>query len=137
MQVFPGINLQDVISFQLHSGAKATIPTSFDNVKLVAVLDADTAKSLIDPITLHRNVYPALPVGTCPDDAFAYNYIKVQLADGNYTAVGLPFVDQTTLVKHESTTAELRVHNVQTTDLQRLKDHLAAGGFYLVEARMV
>lgn len=137
MQVFEGINLQDLISFQLHTGARATIPTNFANVKVVAVLDADTAKTLIDPITLHRNIYPALPQGTCPDDPFAYNYLKVQLENGQYTAVGLPYIDQTTLSKHESTTAQLTVHGVTTADLPRLRDHLAAGGFYLVESKMV
>lgn len=137
MEVYPGIKFGDVISFDVFDNVKAVIPTKFDNVQVVCTLDADSAKALIDPFTLHRNIFPLLTGGTCPDDPYKYYYIKVKLPNGRYTAVGMPWIDETTIEKRDSSTAQLLVNEVSASDLPRLKDTLAAAGFYLVEAKMV
>lgn len=137
MEIYPGIKFGDVISFSVYDNVKAVIPTKFENVQVVCTLDADSAKALIDPYTLHRNIYPILPTGTCPDDPYQYYYIKVKLSNGRYTAVGMPWINETTIEKRDSTTAQLLVDEVAASDLPRLKEVLAAAGFYLVEAKMV
>jgi len=137
MEIFTGIKLGDVISFSVFENVKAVIPTKFENAQAVAMVDADTAKSLIDPHSLHRNIFPLLSPGTCPDDPFAYFYLKVKLPNGRYTAVGVPWINLTTLEKRNSSTAQVMIGNISSTELVRLKDHLAAGGWSLLEAKMV
>jgi hypothetical protein len=137
MEIFPNVLLGDVISFSVFENVKAVIPTKFENVKTVAMIDADSAKALMDPYTLHRNVYPLLASGTCPDDPYQYYYLKVQLPNKRYVAVGVPWINLTTLEKRDSSTAEVRIDNISSSDLTRLKDHLAAGGWTLTTAKMV
>ena len=137
MEIFPGIILGDVVSFNVFDNVKAVIPTKFENAQLVAVLDADTAKSLIDPYTLHRNIFPLLEAGTSPDNPESYTYIKVKLANGKFTAVGMPWINQTTIEKRDSSTAQITVGNISSTELQRFKDHVTAGGWSVLEAKMV
>lgn len=137
MEVLPGVLLGDVISFSVHDNVQAVIPTKFENVKVVATLDADSAKQLIEPYTLHRNIYPMLPQGTAPDDASAYYYLKVKLENGQHTAVGIPWINLTTVEKRDSSTAQVVIENISSSDLTRLRDHIAAGGWTLVTAKMV
>lgn len=137
MEVFSGVKLGDVISFSVFENVKSVLPTKFENVQVVASLDADSAKSLIEPYTLHRNIYPLLASGTCPDDPYQYYYIKVKLPNGRYTAVGIPWINLTTVEKRDSSTAQVTISEISSSDLGRLKNHLAAGGWQLVEAKMV
>ena len=137
MEVMDGVNIGDTISFSVLSNVSAVITTKFDSVKVVALLDADSAKALIEPFTLHRNIFPLLEDGTCVDDPYAYYYLKVKLTNGKYAAVAIPWIDLTTIENSASTTATLTVSNISVSDLTRLKDHIAAGGWYLVDATMV
>tara|TARA_B100000767_G_C19667409_1_gene493741 strand:+ start:560 stop:973 length:414 start_codon:yes stop_codon:yes gene_type:complete len=137
MEIFPGIVLGDVVSFSVFDNVKAVIPTKFENVQIVAVLDADTAKSLIDPYSLHRNIFPLLEDGTVTDDPYGYTYIKVKLPNGKYTAVGYPWINQTTIEKRDASTAQVLISGISSTELQRFKDHVAAGGWTVLEAKMV
>ena len=107
MEVFSGVKLGDVISFSVFENVKSVLPTKFENVQVVASLDADSAKSLIEPYTLHRNIYPLLASGTCPDDPYQYYYIKVKLPNGRYAAVGIPWINLTTVEKRDSSTRKL------------------------------
>ena len=100
-------------------------------------LDADSAKALIDPYTLHRNIYPMLAQGTAPDDPTQYYYIKVKLPNGQFTAVGIPWINPTTIEQRDSSTAVVRIQNISSTDLTRLRNHIAAAGWTLVDAKMV
>ena len=118
MEVIPGIKLGDVVSFSVFENVKAVLPTKFDNVKVVGSLDADSAKALIDPYTLHRNIYPMLAQGTAPDDPTQYYYIKVKLPNGQFTAVGIPWINPTTIEQRDSSTAV--VHAIlPTRDISR------------------
>ncbi|MBT29495.1 MAG: hypothetical protein CMO01_07510 [Thalassobius sp.] len=137
MEVIPGIKLGDVVSFSVFENVKAVLPTKFDNVKVVGSLDADSAKALIDPYTLHRNIYPMLAQGTAPDDPTQYYYIKVKLPNGQFTAVGIPWINPTTIEQRDSSTAVVRIQNISSTDLTRLRNHIAAAGWTLVDAKMV
>lgn len=137
MEIFPNVTLGDVISFSVFDNVKAVIPTKFENVQVVANLDADSARTLMDPYTLHRNIFPLLADGTCPDDPYQYQYLKVKLPNGRYAAVGMPWIDQTTIEKRDSSTAQVVISEISSSDLSRLKDHLAAGGWRLVSAKMI
>ena len=136
MEMLPGVNVQEFATFRLHSGVNAVIPTKFENVKLVALLDADSAKAHLDPVTLHATVYPILPDAICPDDPFAYSYLKVQLQNGSYTAVGLPWIDKNSVEKRVSGSAVIEIENVSPNDLQRLVEHISGGGWSAVSAAM-
>ncbi len=78
-----------------------------------------------------------LEPGTAPDNPSGYFYLKVKLSNGRFTAVGIPWINQTTIEKRDSSTAQATIGNISSTELARLKDHLAAGGWELLEVKMV
>lgn len=136
-EVLPGVAMFDRVTFRLHDGLQATIPTKFENVTVVALLDADTARTLIDPYSLHANVYSNLADKGCPDDPERYNYLKVKLSNGSYTAVGVPWINDTTIEKLDSQTAQLKIQGVNGNDLDRLVQQISALGYITVEAKMI
>lgn len=136
-EVLPGVEMFDRVNFRLHDGLQATIPTNFDNVTVVALLDADTARTLIDPYSLHANVYPNLKDKGCPDDPERYNYIKVKLSNGSFTAVGVPWINDTTIEKLASETAQIKVQGINGNDLDRIVQQISAFGYTVIESKMI
>lgn len=128
MEVLPGVKVGDTVSFELFNGAKAIVPTKFENVIIRTPLDLESVSQVIDPISLHRNIYPTLPEGTVEDNP-DYMYLKVRLPNGQDTAVGIPWIDQTTIEVRNSTDLQIIVPNASTLDAQRIRQLLSAGGY--------
>ncbi|WP_257292017.1 phage DNA polymerase-associated SH3 family protein [Endozoicomonas sp. ONNA1] len=126
MEIFTGISLGDTVSFTLYPAG--IIGTVYDHCRINALLDAQTARQFIDIDALHANVYPTLPEGTINDPS-GYLYLKVKLPSGIDSVVGMNWIDQGTLIRHESMTATFTVDNVDTTDIEKIKLALSANGF--------
>jgi len=101
MELFPGININDQISFQLKNNLTSVIPVDFTDVILVGLLSADNARLFADPYITHRNVYPLLDPGTVPDNADAYPFVVVKFNNGTFYTIGEPWIAPGTLVKIE------------------------------------
>lgn len=104
------------------------IPGDYTNVTVLAILDADSARSIVDIDALHAAVYPYLPVGTL-DDANAYYYVKVQLSNGVKTALGITWINQSTITPRVSTKIHVLIDNAATTDVERVRQCLMMNGF--------
>ena len=137
MEIMTGVNINDTVNFSLFTGAQAVVPTAFENCKIIAVMDADSVKVLIDPITMHTQIYPALRDAgqLLVNDPAGYLYYKVRLSNGEVTAIGSAWVNETTVEVITSTTAMVRVEGV--TNLTRLKEVLSSNGFQVHDVELV
>jgi hypothetical protein len=104
----------------------------FSNVIVQGIMDAATAAAtgLVDIYAAHINLYPYLPANTIPDDATAYNYLKLALSDVTTPIIlGIPFIIDSSVqvVNAQSITAV--VANVTSADLASISNLLAAAGY--------
>lgn len=128
------IVLKSTISFDLH--APQILGTRCENAKVLALLDADSARSLIDPIAMHANIYPFLPPGV-PDDFDGYSYLKLRLASGETTAIGLPWIKDDTLVVASTRSMRFTVANVTPDGHNLIIQALSANGFRAVDVVLI
>lgn len=128
--VISSSNIGDVVSFSTH--APGILGTSWERVVILSILDADDATRFIDPRSMHQAVYPSLPAGT-PNDPTRYQFLKVKTTNGSITAIGLPWVDPNTVIIHEETVVDFRVHGITAADVSRLREALIVAGATGVE----
>lgn len=102
--------------------------TAFRYAKVLAHLDADTARFWIDPEALHTEVYPYLPDGV-PDDATGYSYVKLKLTNGTVTVVGVPWIKSETIQVTSETTIVITVDQVGPEDRDNIVKALSANGY--------
>lgn len=104
----------------------------FSNVIVMGIMDAATAAAtgLIDIYAAHANMYPYLPANTVPDDATAYNYLKLKLSDVTTPMVlGIPFIVDSSVQQVNAQSITAVVANVTSTDLTNISNLLAAAGY--------
>jgi hypothetical protein len=102
---------------------------SFKNVRVTGVVDYRTAQQYIDVAAYHANVYGSLPENTAADDFRRYYYLVVVQANGQRTAVGLPWIDGSSIQRKERMRATIAVEDVGPDDLERLNRALVSNGF--------
>ena len=134
MEVFPGVNLNETVSFQVYPSA--VIGTVFSYCKLIAVLDYESAKLRRDVDALHENCYPSLPDGV-PDNPRQYYYLKVQLASGEEVIIGQPYIEVASLVVHGQQTARFTVEGVNADDLITIQNLMASAGYSAIDWEIV
>lgn len=133
MEVFPGVNLNDTVSFQVYPSA--VIGTIFNYCKITAVLDYDSAKLRRDVDALHENCYPTLPVGV-PDSPRQYFFLKVQLSSGEEVILGQPYIDANTIKVQGQQSVRFTVENIQADDLKTISSLLASAGYSAIDWEM-
>lgn len=109
----------------------ATLGTTFDRVKLVAILDYEAANQYINVPVLAANVYATLPAGTLKDFT-KYLFLKVILPDGKTTAVAVQWIDMTTYRIFDSINIDFTIENASGADVERIRKILASNGFTAV-----
>jgi hypothetical protein len=110
----------------------AILGDDFSNVIVQGVMDAATASAtgLVDIYAAHANMYPYLPANTVPDDATAYNYLKLKLSDVTTPIIlGIPFIIDSTVLVVNAQAATVVIPNVTSADLPNISNLLAAAGY--------
>ena len=130
MQIFPDVSIGDTISFTVYPST--IIGTTFNYCSIIAVLDYKTAQKFIDIDTLHANVYPTLP-DTVPNNPAKYSYLKIALPSEQDTIIGLPWVDEGSIEKHEKSRIRFTIENVTSNDLNKISSLLSANGYHGVD----
>lgn len=82
------------VSFEVYPSN--IIGTSFKNVIIRSVGDHSGVTDF-NPATMHANVFPTVPQGQIVDDFRKYNYLRIELANGNITHIGIPWIKANTL----------------------------------------
>lgn len=126
--------LNATVSFDLYPAA--LLGTSLKNAKVLAILDADTARFFIDPPVMHANVFATLPPGT-PNRFDGYPYVKLKLPNGTVTAIGLPWIKDETLVVATTTRVLITVDNVTPAGQNTILAALSANGFSAAKIEVI
>jgi hypothetical protein len=125
------IPFNGTVSFDLYPSA--LLGTGYKNAKVLAIVDAESCKYFgVDPQAAHVAVYPTLPAGT-PNSPRQYPWLKLQLQSGNITAVGLPWIVDSSFEVVASTSMRFTVPNVAPGHQQRILDALSAIGYTAVD----
>lgn len=128
------LQLFSTVSFDLHPAS--VLGNGFKNAKLMAIIDADTARLFIDPAAMHANVYPFLPPGT-PNNYKDYPYLKFKLASGGDLVLGLPWIKDETWQVTTTRSMRLTIENVSPADQNRVIEALSANGFTAVDVQFL
>ncbi len=121
------IQIGQRFSFEVYPSA--ILGNNFKDVVLEATLSPDGARSFgADIHALHANVYRTLPA-TVPNDPLRYNYIRVKHPNGQYSIVGVPYIRPNSIEVSTNGVLDLRIENVNQSDLTRILNALAANGY--------
>ena len=125
--------------FELHSTynfttyAPAVIGGGFKRVKVVGIVDYDTAKKYQNVDLIQRQIFSRLPVGT-PDRASNYSYLLVEDGNGLRHVIAYPWIIPDTVVKVTTVDLQVRVRGTDDTDMARLRNVLNSMGYsYTIE----
>lgn len=107
-----------IVSFEVFPSG--ILGSNFKAVKVLSIVDYDTARLYMDVNNLAISVYPLLPVGT-PKDYKKYHYLKIQHANDNVECIALPWINNDTIIEHSDVVVIIKVKldNVNTTDVVR------------------
>lgn len=106
---------------------------SFQNVKILGITDHSSVRQYIDPAVYHARVYGSIPGGT-PDDYRQYYYLLLQHPNGSKTALGLTWIDESSVVANGLATIVATISNADpATAPAIIRRALAAHGFNEVD----
>jgi hypothetical protein len=117
------------VSFNTH--ATSVLGTNFNRVKVLGILDHESAMQYINVPIISVNVYPSLPVGTSKDFQ-NYQFLKIKHTNGDNGCVAIEWIDNSTYVTHEGVNIEFRVEDANASDADRIREILAFNGFAAV-----
>lgn len=124
MATLKEVEIGQRFSFQVYP--TGLLGNAFNDVRMEGIMSARAAISNgVDVQSLHDNVYPTLPQGT-PNDPLQYNFIKIQLANGEYTYLGTPWIRADSIVISTGGKITMVWENKTQTDLERILTALSA-----------
>lgn len=127
--------LFSIISFDLYPAS--ILGAGYQNAKVTSIMDMRGAiQAGFDPAALHASVYPTLPPGV-PNDPSQYGYLLLQLANGNFTVIGIPWIVDSSLVVASTASIQFTVDNISPTDQNTILQALAANGFTAVNVKIL
>ncbi|WP_144106665.1 phage DNA polymerase-associated SH3 family protein [Paraburkholderia sp. BCC1886] len=115
-----------VLSFSLYP--TAVLGNSLDNVTVLGTLDQDSANAIIDTVGMYLKVAPYLP-SPVPTGADQYNYIKVKTSQGVITALGMPWINESTIVATTNQTITATISGVTASDVTGVQNALISNGY--------
>jgi len=118
--------IREIYSFDVYPAG--VLGNGFQNVTVLAVMDQESANQIIDTQAVHVDVYPYLPAGT-PNNPSAYNYLKIRTANGETTVLGVPWINEESIVHVDSTEITVKIGNVVASDVAAIRAALQQNGF--------
>lgn len=111
-----------IVTFNTYGGA--VIGTIFDRVKITAILDFDSAMKYIDPISMHRKIYPLIPEAFQPaNNPRQYMYFKIILQNGAVEVIGIPWISGSITI-HETETIVITIYGKTSLDVPDIRKAL-------------
>jgi PKD repeat protein len=119
------IVLNSYVNFNLY--ASAVLGNGYQDVEVLAILDYDSANAYINAAVLHASVFPSLPQGT-PNDYTAYPYLKIRTNSGKATAVGLPWIIDSSYQVQNAAKMTIVLDSVSPEDQENVRIALSSIG---------
>lgn len=123
-----------LVSFNVYPAG--IIPSQFQQVKVLDIFSPTTALRFADVASLHVNVYPTLPVGV-PNTYTGYNYVQVELENGTPVILGLPWIDDSSIVVHDNVSIKVTISQVSAADVSRVREALISNGFPYLAVELI
>jgi hypothetical protein len=111
--------------------ATPVLGNNFENVTVLALLDPGSACQIIDIVGAHAAVYPYLQTAglSVPNDPTQYNYIKIRTQSGEITALGMPWINNSTITATTNQVITATISGVTASDVQGVQNALIANGY--------
>lgn len=119
-----------IMSFEVHP--VSILGDIYKKVKVLSIVDYDTAKLFSDVNAIAVSVYPMLPTGTAKDFT-KYRYVKIQHQDGTISVVAMEWINMRTVEEHLSVEINVRVQATGIDTQERLRACLEANNFVIKE----
>lgn len=118
------------ISFNVFPSA--LLGNGFQRVKVLAILDGETAALFTDIYPLHAAVYPTLPGGV-QNDPLKYGWVKIQFENGSTQVLGIPWIDAGTVTVVTATDINVIIRGAAVEDIPLIRNAINAAGFNSIE----
>lgn len=129
MSIITSESIGKTVSFNTH--ATSVLGTNFNRVKVLGILDHETAMLYINVPIVSVNVYPSLPAGVSKDYQ-NYQFLKIKHTNGDNGCIAIEWIDNSTFVVHEGVNIEFRVEDANASDADRIREILSFNGFNAV-----
>ncbi len=130
----PSNFLGTFVSFTVYPSS--ILGSSYQDVKLLAILDYQTAMTYADVASMHANVYPLIPQADQPlNDFTSYSYLKIEFSSGQIGIIGIPWIvgwntaANCGLTQVVNSTITVVVTGVSAADLPIIQQMLVMNGY--------
>jgi hypothetical protein len=121
--------LGQVLSFDTY--AAQALGNNFEGATVLGLLDPQSANQVIDIVGSHASVYPYLLQAnlSVPNDPTQYNYVKIKTQSGKITALGMPWINESTITSTTNQVITAIVQGVTSADIQTIQNALITNGY--------
>lgn len=118
-----------VLSFDVYPAA--VLGNNFQNVTVLGTLDPSSANQVIDIVGSHAAVFSSLLAAgqNVPNDPTQYNYIKIKTQAGQISALGMPWINESTITATTNQVITATISGVTAADVLGVQNALVANGY--------
>ncbi|MBB5409337.1 hypothetical protein HDG34_003278 [Paraburkholderia sp. HC6.4b] len=120
-----------VLTFDVYPAP--VLGNNFQNATVQGILNQESANQVIDTVGMHIKVWPWLEAQGTPNDPSQYNYIKIRTQSGSVTALGMPWINESTIRASTSQTITALIGNVTAGDIQGVQNALISNGYTAID----
>ena len=121
-------NYQIGTSYNFNTLAPAILGATFQNAKLLSIMDFNTATKFTNVSQQAQIVYPVLPAGT-PVNPSSYVYLLFQTSTGATVVLANVWINESTVVVSTTATITVVLTNVTTADVSVIRNMLLNAGY--------
>lgn len=104
-------------------------------MRVLGILDHESAMNYINVPIMSVNIYPSLPSGTSKNYQ-TYQYLKLRHSNGETGCIAIEWIDKGTFEIHEGVDIEFKIEDAKVADVDRIREILAFNGFDAVSFTM-
>jgi len=114
--------------YNLTTYAPALFGLNFKRVKVVGIVDYETAKKYANVDLIQRQIFSLLPAGT-PDKLSRYSYVLLETTSNTKTVLAYPWIVEDSITAITVSHLNISVVNVDDTDVNKVRDVLNSMGY--------
>lgn len=119
-----------IVSFEIYP--VGILGDNYRTVKIMSVIDYDTARLFSDISNTAVSVYPLLPAAT-PKDYKKYKYLKLEHTDGSTSCIAIDWINLDTVEYHSDVVVNIRLKLTNVGTVEHLRKLLLANNFTPLE----
>lgn len=108
--------------------APALFSDTFRQVKVIGIIDYETAKTYQNIDLMQRQIYPLLPQNT-PDRVEDYTYILLETSSGIKSVIAYPWIIENSIQEITSMNLVATIYDSDDSDMGILRDFMNSMGY--------